>query len=94
VTSVIRRSPTRGASLGHTADVAARIDSTWRSATGGRGTFVTLRPSSQDQDIAALPVGRFDGDARADVLVWSGCHFAIASGARDPVTTLSRQQMR
>lgn len=76
------------------ADVAARIDRAWRYASAGRGTFVSLRPSSQDQDIATLPVGRFDGDARDDVLVWSGRHLAIASGGRDPVTTLSRQQMR
>ena len=43
--------------------------------------FVSLRRESQDQDIATLPVGRFDGDARDDVLVWSGRHLAIASGA-------------
>jgi hypothetical protein len=78
----------------HFADVAAGIAGTWSYSSAGRGDFVGLRPASQGQDIAALPVGRFDGDARADVLVWSGRHLAIASGAREPVTTLSRQQMR
>jgi hypothetical protein len=74
------------------ADVARHADGTWQYSARGTGGFVPLRAA--DESLAALPVGRFTDDAVADVLVWSGVHFAIAPGGRGPLTTWSRQEMR
>ena len=65
----------------------------WQYAARGAGGFVTLR-AGDPQNVASLPVGRFDGDAKADLLEWSSGRFAISSGATGSVTTLSRQAMR
>lgn len=75
-------------------DIGRSYGDSWQYAARGWGGFVTLRAGSSGQTLSQLPVGRFDGDARADVIVWSGLHFALAPGAKDPVNTLSRQDMR
>jgi hypothetical protein len=74
------------------ADVARQYGSTWQYAARGWGGFVTLRNTADA--LVGSPVGRFDGDAKSDVLVWSGLHWAIAPAARDPLAILSRQDMR
>jgi hypothetical protein len=64
---------------------------TWQYAARGWGGFVTLRTT--DDELVGQPVGKFDGDKKADVLVWGDRHFRIASGARSPVVTWSTQDM-
>lgn len=74
------------------ADVMRQSGSAWQYAARGWGGFVTLRSTSAS--LAGLPIGRFDGDAKADVLEWSDRHFSLASGARDPASIWSTQDMR
>lgn len=66
----------------------------WQYSARGRADFTPLRLGQSDQSIARAPVGRFNGDSKADVLLWSGLDFSIASAARDPIVTLSQQEMR
>jgi hypothetical protein len=80
------------ADVARTTYVSLLLGYQWQYAARGWGGFVRLR--SDSQNVALLPVGRFDGDAKADVLEWSSGRFAIASAAQDPLTLLSRQAMR
>jgi hypothetical protein len=74
------------------ADIGRKSGSTWQYAARGWGGFVTLRNTSDP--LVGQPIGRFDAGNKADVLVWGDRHFRIASGARDPVVTWSRQDMK
>lgn len=74
------------------ADVGRKSGSTWQYAARGWGGFVTLRNTSDP--LVGQPIGRFDGDKKADVLLWGDRHFRIASRARDPVVTWSTQDMK
>lgn len=70
---------------------------TWEYSRSGIEKFVALRsftlaPGMSPDPIA--PVGRFDGDTAADVILWTHGHFSIAPGGRDPVAIWSRQWMR
>lgn len=59
----------------------------------GIGGFVTMRANTDDS-LVGLPIGRFDGDAKADILLMQNRHFYIAPGMRDPVAKWSRQDMQ
>jgi hypothetical protein len=77
------------------ADVARTnpLTKRWEYSTPARGVgWTTLRwdPSP----IAAHPIGRFDGNATSDVLLWNSLHFSFAPSGHDPVQPLSRQDMR
>ncbi|CAN5925186.1 hypothetical protein BH11MYX4_BH11MYX4_26250 [soil metagenome] len=74
------------------ADVARQSGGAWQYAARGWGGFVTLRSTSDS--LADRPIGRFDGDAKADVLLWNGRQLSLASGARDPLIAYSRQDVR
>jgi hypothetical protein len=74
------------------ADVARSSGGAWQYAARGWGGFVSLRSTSDS--LVGRPIGRFDGDAKADVLVWSSTKLSLASGARDPLLAHSRQDLR
>ena len=46
------------------------------------------------EPLTGKPIGRFDGNSTADVILWDGLQFTYAPGGREPVTRLSRQVMR
>jgi hypothetical protein len=73
-------------------DVAGTGASSWRVSLRGQEDWPTLR--SSDVEIADQAIGRVDGNASADVVVWSGFYFDYFSSARDPSGRLSRQMMR
>jgi hypothetical protein len=65
----------------------------WFVSKNGVNSFTLLRNAPIPQFLTALPIGRFDDVAGADVLFWDSLHFRIASGGR--TTALwSRQSMR
>jgi hypothetical protein len=75
------------------ADVARTSFGSWQIWTRASGVF-TLRRVSSD-DLAALPIGRFDGDRSADVVFWPSLHFGLAPGGQGPVDWMhSNQDMR
>jgi hypothetical protein len=67
--------------------------SPWEYSSPGQTTGWTyLRNDSRL--LAKQPVGRFDGNRTADVILWSGDGFDYAPSGRDPVRRISRQHMR
>jgi hypothetical protein len=66
----------------------------WEYSTPAHGVaWNSLR--SDSSSIGAHPIGRFLGNQTSDVLLWDNArHFTVAPGGRDPVKTLSRQDMR
>lgn len=76
------------------ADVGRNTASGWQYSSAGRTAFAWLRIGSSLPSLAALPIGRFNAGPTADVLLWSGRHFAIAPDGRNPVSIWSRQSMR
>jgi FG-GAP-like repeat len=67
----------------------------WRYSRRGRANWETLRAFAASEPLERQPVGRFDGNISADILLWNGDgHFDYAPAARDPVRPLSRQVMR
>lgn len=71
------------------ADVARKSGSAWQYSARGWGGFATLR--NTDDALLGSPIGRFDGDAKADVLVMKDRHLQLSSGARLPLTPWGRQ---
>jgi hypothetical protein len=78
------------------ADVARTNPGTARweySRPAHSAAWNTLR--SDTSLIAARPIGHFLGNRTSDVLLWDNArHFIVAPSGRDPVKTLSRQDMR
>lgn len=66
----------------------------WQFSSGAKSGWTTLRTSSPGQEIERQPVGRFDGDASSDVILWDELYFEAALSGRDPVQRQSRQSMR
>jgi parallel beta-helix repeat protein len=78
---------------GH-ADIARDISGQWKYSARGLGGFINLRNAPSGQKLADRYVGHFDGDRKADVIVWDSVWFAIAPGPDNPVTRISWQGMR
>jgi len=88
------------------ADVAREASGTWQYAAcgfGGFGGFVALQPAWQGAHLAQLPVGQFDGNMGADVILWSSVsttqfftplYFQLSSRLQDPAVRWSSQDMR
>lgn len=85
------------------ADLARSPIGDWWISVGGMAGWTKLRSTpflsfGTTTNLWGKPVGRFDnGDATADVVLWSGetgVYFNHAPGGRNPVTRLSRQAMR
>ncbi len=77
------------------ADIGRLSGSTWQSSARGTGAFATLgNAATTAVPLSSLPVGRFDGDARADVLFWQSLHLGIASHAGSTTMTWSQQDMK
>jgi hypothetical protein len=76
------------------ADVARDVSSKWKYSARGLGAFITLRNAPSGQKIADRYVGNFDGNKKADVIVWDSVWFGIAPGIGDPVARISWQGMR
>jgi hypothetical protein len=85
------------------ADLARSSGDWWWISKGGRAAWEKLRSAQVPGlgnigNLRLFPVGHFDdGNATADVVFRSGItgvHFDYAPGGRDPITRLSRQDMR
>jgi hypothetical protein len=75
------------------ADLARTNGGVWQFLTPAHSTsWSVLRVDSGD--IATHPIGRFNNDRTSDVLYWNELHFSYAPSGRNPVQTLSRQDMR
>jgi hypothetical protein len=75
-------------------DVARDVSGKWMYSARGLGAFIKLRNAPSSQKIADRYVGNFDGNNKADVIVWDSVWFAIAPGPGDPVAKISWQGMR
>jgi hypothetical protein len=85
------------------ADLARSSGEWWWISKSGRAPWEKLRSAQvpglgRIVDLTRFPIGRFyDGNATADIVFWSGAtglHFDFAPGGRDPITRLSRQDMK
>jgi parallel beta-helix repeat protein len=75
-------------------DVARDVSGKWKYSARGLGGWVKLRDAPSGQKIGDRYVGNFDGNRKADVIVWDSVWFAIAPGIGDPVLRISWQGMR
>jgi len=65
----------------------------WEYTSPGRTVhWAPLRTDSSS--LGDHPVGRFDGDRTADVILWNDTGFDYAASGRNPLKPLSRQHMR
>lgn len=72
--------------------IASVTNSVWLISYSGTGEFITQRTYNAQTQVAAM--GRFDGNASADLLLWHGNYLDIsARGAGTPVR-YSREDMR
>ena len=75
------------------ADVGLTRGSTWQFTTPARSpNWVMLR--SADVPIVTQAIGRFDSGPTSDVIVWNGLDLFIAPSGKDPLSQVSRQDMR
>jgi hypothetical protein len=65
----------------------------WKVSDNGAGGWSTLRILTVPLSSAAA-VGRFDGDASADVLLWHNYFLEITAGGAGTRVRHSRQDMR
>ncbi|HEX3478896.1 MAG TPA: FG-GAP-like repeat-containing protein [Kofleriaceae bacterium] len=64
----------------------------WLYSRDARTGWLVL--ASASTPLLGHPIGRFDGNASADVIGWSGSDFAYSPGGSGTTTILSRQLMR
>ena len=74
--------------------VARDVSGKWMYSARGLGGFITMHSAPSGQRIADRYVGNFDGNKRADVIVWDSVWFAIVPGFGDPVVRIRWQGMR
>jgi hypothetical protein len=73
------------------------LQNVWKVSYGGTGEWTPLRTQAS-QDFVPLTltaaIGRFDGNAKADVLTWFGTYLKISAGGTGTLVRHSRYDMR
>ena len=75
------------------ADVARTMGGDWQISSGGYNPFKRLR-AARGSFIERQPVGLFNDDHKADVIVWDGRYFAMSADAKGSSRRWSRQDMK